>query len=94
MYWRAHLANLEHLGSAAAEADQEAVRRRVAGGAVASAFAHLLAGRKQEARSILERAKELFPAIEEDRTCRLLRLFLRKPLLFWGYRTAKRIGLL
>lgn len=94
VYWRAHLTNLEHLGDAVTEADQEAVRRRVAGGAIASALAHLFAGKVKEARNLLERAKRLFPPIEEDRTCRLLKLFLRRPMLFWAYRMGKKVGLI
>jgi glycosyltransferase involved in cell wall biosynthesis len=93
VYWRAHQANLEHLGSAVTEADEEAARRRVAGGAVSSAFAHLLAGQTEPARKILDRAKNLFPGIEQDRTCRLLALLLQKPLLLWGFRFGKRLKL-
>jgi len=94
VYWRVHKTNLEHLGSAATEADEAAARRRVAHGALSSAFAHLLKGQTEQARKILDRAKDLFPGIEQDRTCRLLTLLLQKPLLLCGFRVGKRLKLI
>ena len=68
LYYKCHLRNLEHLGAAAEPEDREAVHRRVAGGAVASAGAHFLKGNRDRAVAMLGRARALWPPIVENRT--------------------------
>lgn len=92
LYWKCHMRNLEHLGAAAEPEDREAAHRRVAGGAVVSAFAFFLKGNQERAIITLKRAYSLWPKISENRTYRLLAMLIKNPWLGWFYRFASKRG--